>query len=361
MWTRMVGILLLSGAFGSVASAADELSDLLDKGRQASSTGDYDEAERVHLLAVDVATHVTDPARQAEAIGDLGGVFLAKGRFHEARDLCLKALNLLQNTTSKRYLPIVLNNLGALSNHSGDYEDSERYFKEAIRVAHEVDPNDPYVSRVLNNLAVLYYTTGHTGSAEKALKEAIAVVESKLGKDRVEAVLLLANLAEVYIPRRNWKAAKAQLDKALSILETSGRAEHIDAASVLGVVGRLQFARDNFAEAANAFRSSYAIRLRVLGADHPAVAVTGANLAAALVAIGSYEEAERLYAEALKVLEKAYGPRSLQVAATLEKLTQLYRKTHREVEAEVTVARAEDIRFELQNVVQTRSLVTSRK
>src|SRR5262245_60614767 len=112
MWTRMLGILLvLIGAMVSVASAADELSDLLDKGRRAASNGDYDEADRYHRLAVDVAASETDPERQAEAIGDLGGVLLIKGRFSEARELCLKSLGLLQNAKNKRYLPIVLNNL----------------------------------------------------------------------------------------------------------------------------------------------------------------------------------------------------------------------------------------------------------
>jgi len=352
-----VGILLLSTAVVSAATAAaDELSDLLDKGRQAASNGNFDEAERYHRLAVDAAANETDSALQAEAIGDLGGVLLAKGRFYEARDLCLKALSLLQNTKAKRYLPIVLNNLGALSNQAGDFDQAEKYFKEAIRVSHEISPDDPYVARVLNNLGVLYYTSGESGSAEKTLKEAIAFIERKAGKDRPELVPFLANLGEVYIPQKKWKAAKAQFDRALSILQASGRGDHLDAASVLGGIGRLQFARENFAEAQQALRRSYAIRVRALGQDHPAVAATAVNLAAALAGAGAYEEAERMYGDALRVLEKASGSRSLQVAATLEKLTELYRKTHREGEAEVTAARAEDIRFELQHVIGVRSL-----
>lgn len=356
MWGRTASILLLGGALCLGASAGgDELSDLLDKGREVARDGNYDEAERYHRLALAAITNETDTARQAEVIGDLGGVLLAKGRFDEARALCLKSLDLLQNTKSKRYLPIVLNNLGGLANQSGDYEQAERYFKEAIHVAQEISPNDPHRARVLNNLGVLYYTTGNDGNAEKALKEAIAIVEREFGKDRIELVPLLANLGEVYVTRKKWGAAKTQYDRAFSILDAYGRADHLDAASVLGGLGRMHFARKDFVQAIEALRRSYAIRLRAFGPDHPSVAATAVNLAAALAASGGYEEAERLYTDALKVLEKVSGSRSVPVAGTLEKLTELYRKTHREDQAELTADRAREIRFELQNVVPARS------
>jgi tetratricopeptide (TPR) repeat protein len=355
MWRR-ISILLLSGALSSVtAVAGDQLTDLLDKGRQAARNGNYDEAERYQRLAVEAATSEPDPALRAEAIGDLGGVLLAKGRFDEARALCLNALSLLQNTKTKKYLPVVLNNLGALSNYVGDYEQAERYLKEAVRVSKEFNPGDPYVARVLNNLGVLYYSTGDDGHAEKALKTAISIIESNFGKDRVELVPLLANLGEVYLARKKWSASKAQFDKAFTILEASGRSGHIDAAAVLGGLGRLEFARGNLAEAREAFRRSYTIRVGVFGPDHPAVASTAVNLAAALTATGEYVDAERLYTDALKIHEKASGSRSLQVAATLEKLTELYRKTHREEDADVTEARAKNIRFEIENVIPARS------
>lgn len=356
MWSR-IGILLLSGALSSeLPVAAEDLSNLLNRGRQAARNGDYNEAERYHRLAADAAANESDPARRAEAIGDLGGVLLAKGRFDEARDLCLNALKLLQTTKTKRYLPVVLNNLGALSNLAGDYEQAERYLKEGVRVAQEFNPSDPYIARVLNNLGVLYYTSGDTGHAEKALKEAIAIIENNFGRDRVELAPLLANLGEVYVTRKKWNASKAQFDRAFSLLESAGQADHIDAAGVLGALGRMEFARGNFAEARTAFRRSYAIRVITFGTDHPVVAATAVNLAATLAALGQYVEAERLYTDAMKVHEKASGARSLQVAATLEKLTELYRKTHREEEADLTEARAKDIRFEIQNVVRVRSL-----
>lgn len=357
MWCRLASIVLLSGVLCSQAlAAADVLSDFLDKGREASKNGKIDEAERYIRLAVASLSSETEPARQAEALGDLGGVLLLKGHFDEARVLCLQSLDLLKNTKSRKYLPIVLDNLGELANQSGDFGQAEKYLKEAIRVAQEISPDDPYVARLLNNLGVLYYMTGNDGGAEKSLKEAIAIAESRLGKDRVELVPLVNNLGEAYVIQKKWSAARTQFERAFSILESNGRAEHIDAAAVFGSLGRMHLARKNFVEAAEALRRSYAIRVRIFGPEHPSVATTEVNLAAALANSGGYEEAERLYTDALKVLEKSSGARSIPVATTLEQLTELYQKTHREDQAALTADRAKEIRFELQNVVSARSL-----
>ena len=96
MWSRII-VLLLGGLFclGKLA-AGEDLPSLLGKGRDAFKSGNYEEAERVHRLAVVAAEAGGNAAQRAEAIGDLGGVLTAKGRYDEAESLCLRALGLLR-------------------------------------------------------------------------------------------------------------------------------------------------------------------------------------------------------------------------------------------------------------------------
>src|SRR4030095_14995150 len=112
----------------------------------------------------------------------------------------------------------------------------------------------------------------------------------------------------------------------------------------------------NFAEAQNAFERGYAIRLRSLGPRHPAVASTADYLAETLAANGQEERAELLYNDVLQIYEKTFGSRSSPVAATLENLTDLLRKTKREGEASLMSARARSIRFELEHIVRADAL-----
>jgi hypothetical protein len=118
----------------------------------------------------------------------------------------------------------------------------------------------------------------------------------------------------------------------------------------------MHFARKNFAEAQKAFERAYAIRLMVFGPGHPAVASTAACLAETLAASGQEERAEFLYNDVLQIYEKTFGSRSPQVALTLEKLTDLLRKTKREGEASLISARARSIRFELEHIVRADAL-----
>ena len=336
-------------------ASGEDLPSLLAKGRAAFKSGNYEDAERFHRLAVDAAEAGGNKAQRAEAIGDVGGVLTAKGRYDEAESMCLKALGLLREVGIHRYLPVVLNNLGTLSSLRGRYPQAEAYLKESFQVVQKLNPGDLYGARVLNNLGVVHFKSGDRGQAEKDFKQAIAIMENHLGSDHMDLAPLLDNLGGLYVAKRKWATAASLFDRALSLTERLGP-DHPHVANSLDGLGAMHFARKNFAEAQQALERAYAIRLKSLGPGHPAVASTAACLAQTLAASGQEERAELLYNDVLQIYEKTFGSRSTQVAVTLEKLTDLFRKTKREGEASLISARARSIRFELEHVVQADAL-----
>src|SRR4030095_7592412 len=105
---------------------------------------------------------------------------------------------------NNRYLPVVLNNLGVISMHRGDYAQAEAYFKESLRSVRAFPRPDAYEARVLNNFGAFYYRIKDLGNAEKAFKKAISVFEKELGPDRAELAPFLSNLGGVYVLRKKW-------------------------------------------------------------------------------------------------------------------------------------------------------------
>ncbi|PYS27324.1 MAG: hypothetical protein DMG11_16785, partial [Acidobacteria bacterium] len=83
--------------------------------------------------------------------------------------------------------------------------------------------------------------------------------------------------------------------------------------------------RKNLPEAEKVFRQSLEIRRNVFGANHSSVAVAEANLAAILTARSKYGEAETLFVDALQILEKKPGERSLELPSILEAYALLLR------------------------------------
>jgi tetratricopeptide (TPR) repeat protein len=350
---KRCSLILLSGVFCHASLLfAEDLSNLVKKGREAFKSGKFDDAEWYHRLAVEEAERAGDIAREAEALGDLGGVLLAKGRQAEAKIVCLKALGMLRNALSKRYLPVVLNNLGALSSGSGEFVQAESYLLEALRVIDEINPRDPYRVRVLNNLGVLHYATKNYNHAERNFRQAIDL-ERDHGTNSSELVPLLVNLGGVYVAEKKWDAAGQLFDRALALLKDSPGFDH---ASVFDSIGTMHAARGQHREAQEFFRRSHRIRLEKFGKGHPAVASSAANLASTLSATGEYMEAEDLLKDALAVYEKTFGSESLQVLATLESLTEVFRKTSREEDAVLVEERARDIRFVREHVVPANAL-----
>jgi tetratricopeptide (TPR) repeat protein len=347
-------LLLLSGFLCQRTPLfADELSDLLKKGREASQSGNFDGAERYYRMAVEHAERAGDAVQRAEALGDLGGVLLARGQHAEAKTVCLQALQVLRTAPSKRYLPLVLNNLGALSSQNEEFVQAESYFMESLRVIDELNPRDPYRARVLNNLGALHYATKKTKRAEREFRQAIDLLESEYGPNSPVLVPLLTNLGGVYVAEKKWDAGDALFKRALTLLRDSSGP---NLAGVFDSIGTMHFARRRYMDAEEAFRRGYQIRVETFGKGHPTVAASAANLASALSAVGQYREAEDLLKDALQAYERAFGPQSLQVLTTLEKLADVFRKTSREKEAVLTERRVEDIRFDREHVVRANAL-----
>ena len=82
------------------------------------------------------------------------------------------------------------------------------------------------------------------------------------------------------------------------------------------------------------------------------MALTSLIIAGVLTAKGQYEEAKLLYADSLQAEEQNFGPRSPEVATTLEEFAMLLHKINNHEEAFAMEARAKSILVEIEYVVR---------
>ena len=81
-----------------------------------------------------------------------------------------------------------------------------------------------------------------------------------------------------------------------------------------------------------------------LGAEHPAVAVGLVNLASLYQTLDRFDEAEKLFLQAVAIDEKAYGANHTEVAIDLNNLAWLYAQQGKYAKAEELILRALAIR-----------------
>jgi tetratricopeptide (TPR) repeat protein len=134
--------------------------------------------------------------------------------------------------------------------------------------------------------------------------------------------------------------AQPAYERALPLSERLLGPEHPNVALSLNNLALLYDDQGRYAAAEPLHQRALALRERGLGPEHPDVAQSLNNLAALYQAQGRYETAEPLYERALAVYEWALGPEHPNVAQSLNNLAELYRTQGRYGAAEPLLQRA---------------------
>ena len=148
------------------------------------------------------------------------------------------------------------------------------------------------------------------------------------------------------VEHKSWPLCEKLLPHALEAARLIEEHDFVfaESARLLNEAAHYCFERAQYAEAEPLFKLTLSIRERVLGSDHPDVAMSLSNLAALYDHQGRYPEAEPLFNRALSIHEKVLGPDHLDVALVLNNLAALYDSQGRYPEGEPLYERSLDIR-----------------
>jgi CHAT domain-containing protein len=141
-----------------------------------------------------------------------------------------------------------------------------------------------------------------------------------------------------------YKAAIPLLERALTIQEKVLGSEHPDVALSLNNLATLYQNMGNYSQAKPLFQRALTIREKVLGQEHPDVATSLNNLALLYQNMGNYNQAEDMYQRSLAILEKLVGKEHPNVATSLNNLAELYRVQGNYSQAELLFQRSLAIR-----------------
>jgi tetratricopeptide (TPR) repeat protein len=162
-----------------------------------------------------------------------------------------------------------------------------------------------------------------------------------------EAGLLSNKLAFYLDDRAQYLEAEPLFQAALRIGQRVLGPEHPAIAVYFNNLGLLYTHQGRYEEAERSHQGALAIREKVLGPEHPDLASTLNNLAMLYQTQERYEEAEELFLRTLQIWEKALGPEQLPIASCLNNLAELYRSQGRYQESERLHRRALAIREKL--------------
>lgn len=237
-----------------------------------------------------------------------------------------------------------LNAQSIASYRKGDLDAAIASGMKAIdAAAAALGPADRNVATLASNVARMCDAALRRPEAEALYARALAIREKSLGADHVEVASALNNLAGVLRDEGKLAEALPLYIRALAIREKALGPESVDVAASLNNLASTYRALARYDEAEPLLVRSLQIREKALGPESPEVATSLNNLAALHDARGDLEGAEPLYRLSLKIRERL-DPQSLETAAVLNNLGELYIAQHKEDRAVVVLHRANEIR-----------------
>ena len=234
----------------------------------------------------------------------------------------------------------LLSTVGAVYDSLGQYQDALSILDESL----QLQPLSHDKSRVntLLELGQARIGVGDLPGAEAPLQEALHLAQDNFGAKSPESGHALWALGMLRHQQGQYGDAKDLYIRSLGILETSG-AQQADISAVLDDLATMYTREHQWALAKQTYERSLEIDRRVLGDDHPRVALRLNNLAIVAQNMGDLPRAESLYRESIRRHERAYGERHPETAAVKGNFGLLLQREGRLAEAEPLLRSALDI------------------
>jgi len=211
--------------------------------------GDYETAKRLYQIVVALRQKLADEKPLDAALAEV----------------CKRQSNGPDECQNQLDLAISLNDLAAVHEHEGEYDQAETLFKTARAIAELLlSTDDQFVLRLVNNIAVVYDLKGDKAQAEKLFQHVLSVRRQSLGEKHPEVALTLNNLAAFYLRTGNLQRAEESLQRALEITGETLPPDHVDTGLILSNLSALAMAKGDYIQSLSWLKQASIIQERHL-------------------------------------------------------------------------------------------------
>lgn len=191
-------------------------------GRIARRRGELQEAYAFQQESLRIARAANRPADAALALVNIGTVLRDMGRYSEAMDVQLQALDIRKQLGPGNRVDVPYRNIGLLYREIEDTQSAREYLEKAIAAARdEFDP--AALSSALGSYATLLNDVGEATLALDTARRAMDI-DRRLG-DRQGIALERLEASRALIALKRWEEAEVEIDAALRLGESMRQAD----------------------------------------------------------------------------------------------------------------------------------------
>jgi tetratricopeptide (TPR) repeat protein len=338
------------------------------------------EADQAYRLALQRLSQVpdADPLTRATFLSNHALLLKDSGELDEALARIEEALRIRRQYLPQSHPDIAasLSNLGHIVFAKGDYPRAGDYYEQALEMRRELlAADDPRLAESLANVALMQKLKGDLRQSNRTFEDALAILLPKLPATHSAVSSVHHNLAANFMALSEWKLARSHLQKALALAETHLAPGHHLLAPLLISLSSLEITQGNlrasqqwldrarsiqakyFAPGAPQHSETdrleivlltrqnhwddaepllYKVRdqlTRSLGAEHLELTDIYSLLGELCTRRKNYAAAKEYFARAIRITERAFGPRAPSLVSLLARYSRLLRREEQYAEA----------------------------
>lgn len=241
------------------------------------------------------------------------------GKYAQASEIAKAAV---EEARATRYHPVEAETLleqGRIQEDLREHEAAEKALYDAVWAAEAGRHDDVAAWAWIELVHVIGYREARHEEGHRVAHLAEGAVE-RIGEAPEVRATLLTNEAKILCEEGRFEEARERGAQALAIREKLFGPEHPAVANTLNVLSVALVRLGRFDEALATQQRVVALTETSVGPDHPSLASRLGNLAAILEMRGDLDQAEALERRVLAIFQRAYGPEHLDVTRSMVNL-----------------------------------------
>ena len=220
-----------------------------------SQMGNYDEAMKIYIPALEQAENLGDTSGMGQTLGNIGIVHRNKGEYDTALEYYDKSLKIFEEIGNKRGMGLSLNSIGIVNWNKGEYDTALEYYDRSLKIQEELGDKAGMASP-LGNIGNIHFNKGEYDIALEYYDRSLKI-EEEIG-EMYGMGRTLHNIGFVHNYKGEYNTALEYYERSLKIEEELG--DKAGMGLTLGNIGIVHYNRGEYSSAAEHLEKSLAIQ-----------------------------------------------------------------------------------------------------
>lgn len=219
---------------------------------------------------------------------------------------------------------------------SGDFGESIKLFQAAVEEATTNHGESPELAACLISLAKAYAAQWQYLQSEETYKRALAILEIEPHRDVRQLVACLKDMAFMYQLQDDPGSAVPLYERALGLLCDPDTDQPKELVEVLDALSEAYRDTGRHSKSESCRVKLIELKQKMLGPEHPEIAVAMRDLAAMYEELGMFEKAEEALRPAFLIMRASFGPKDTRTMWCMKHLMEIQEKVRKKNELSKT-------------------------